>query len=134
MYGSSQSSAALATLPADGDPTPMSALLESAASEVLSLSEIGLALHRLIAREMGTTRLNERSIEDAQLIDFLVQHLQAVGAFLRSLAAETPAEVAVDYAPLRDAMPLADLARRLGGQLAEAEAQPAVVSGELDLF
>jgi hypothetical protein len=112
----------------------MSTLLESAASEMFSLSEIGLALHRLIAREMGTTRLNERSIEDAQLIDFLVQHLQAVGAFLRSLAAETPAEVAVDYAPLRDSMPLADLARRLGGQLEESEASPTVLSGELDLF
>jgi nitric oxide reductase activation protein len=134
MYRSGQSSTALATSPSDGDPTPMSALLESAASEMFSLSEIGLALHRLIAREMGTTRLNERSIEDAQLIDFLVQHLQAVGAFLRSLAAETPVEVAVDYAPLRDSMPLADLARRLGGQLAEAQALPPVVSGELDLF
>ena len=134
MHGRAQSSSALVTAPSLGDPTPMSMLLESAASEMFSLSEIGGALHRLIAREMGTTRLNERSIEDAQLIDFLVQHLQAVGAFLRSLAAETPIDVAVDYAPLRDSVPLADLARRLGGQLAEAEAGPVVVAGELDLF
>ncbi len=134
MYRCATTSTALATAPTLGAPTPMSTLLESAASEMFSLSEIGGALHRLIAREMGTTRLNERSIEDAQLIDFLVQHLQAVGAFLRSLAAETPEEVAVDYAPLRDSVPLADLARRLGGQLAEAHAPPAAVAGELDLF
>jgi hypothetical protein len=114
------------------DERPMVALLRAAADEMFSLSEIGQPLHALIERQMGGYDLQEKSIEDAQLIDFLVQHLQATGTFLRQLAEQTSEDAMIDFDRVRTKVPLADLARRLGGE-APSEGPPGG-SGDLDLF
>lgn len=107
-------------------------LLRAAADEMFQLSEIGQPLHALIERQMGGSDLQDRSIEDAQLIDFLVQHLQATGIFLRGLAEQTAEDAVVDFERVRVTVPLADLARRLGGEAPVEDSS--ATSGDLDLF
>lgn len=124
-------SPAPAPAPTTGDK-PLAQLLRAAADEMFLLAELGQPLHALIERQMGGAGLQERSIEDAQLIDFLVQHLEATGIFLRLLAAQAPEEATVDFDSVRDRVPLADLARRLGGESPMED--PAAASGDLDLF
>ena len=105
-------------------------LLSSAADEMASLSEMSHGLHDLVARQMASGHAHDQSIEEAQAIDLLVQHLDTIGAFLRLLANETPPGVAIDFARLRNQLPLAGLAGRLGGDTAAEDA----ACGELDLF
>lgn len=111
------------------EPVQLAELLKAAAAELTDLSRAGDRLHGLVERRMAAAPLAEGGIEDAQLIDFLVQHLETVGLFLRLLAAEAPA-TDIDYARLSARLPLADLASRLGG----GAAPPPAASGDLDLF
>ena len=111
--------------------TPLTTLLGSASDEMFVLSGLGGRLHELVERQSALAPLHDRSIEDAQLIDFLVQHLEAVGIFLRLLAENAPAGASIDFEALRHRLPLADLARRLGGERAFEMEAP---SGDLDLF
>jgi hypothetical protein len=104
------------------------ALLEAVAAELASLSDGSARLHALVERQAAAGPLGDAAIEDAQFVDFLVQHLETVGLFMRLLAAEAPS-VDIDYARLRLRLPLADLARRLGGDEAAA-----ADGGDLDLF
>jgi hypothetical protein len=118
--------------PTTTNEKPLAQLLRAAADEMFLLSELGGPLHALIERQMGGAGLQERSIEDAQLIDFLVQHLEATGIFLRQLAAQTPEETMVEFERVRAMVPLADLARRLGGEPPPEDSSAS--SGDLDLF
>lgn len=111
----------------------LAALLATAAKEVDGLSDVAQRLHDLIARHIGGAGIEAQSIEDAQMIDYLVQHLEALGAFLDCLARETPEHLNVDATSARAGLRLADLARRLvgGGDGPDARSTP---SGDCELF
>ena len=101
------------------------------AGEVDALSVVADRLHNLIARHISREDAPEQSIEDAQMIDYLTQHLEALGDFLTELSIATPANVMVDAETARAGVGLADLARRLMGETADEDAGPA---GDCELF
>jgi hypothetical protein len=70
------------------------------------------------------------AIEDAQGLDLVTQSLEALAAYLETLARGLPAGWTVDAEAAAAGLPLAGLARRLLGQAPEAAAD----NGELDLF
>lgn len=120
--------------PLAGVCSSLGALLGTAATEVDALSGVADRLHSLIARHIGREDAPEESIEDAQMIDYLTQHLEALGDFLAQLARVTPPEILVDAASARAGVGLADLARRLMGDVPDENAVPAGPAGECELF
>ena len=113
--------------------TPLGALLGTAATEVDALSDVAGRLHSLIARHISQGNASEKSIEDAQMIDYLIQHLEALGDFLAGLSCVTPADIMVNAERARAGVGLADLARRLMGEVA-GEGVPAGPAGDCELF
>ncbi|OYX34942.1 MAG: hypothetical protein B7Y99_04785 [Caulobacterales bacterium 32-69-10] len=113
--------------------TTVAALLRSTAQEMASLSDMSNRLHDLVARQMGAAVIHEQSVEEAQSIDLLVQHLETIGRFLHLLADEVPSSLAVDFSPIRDRLPLAALADRLGGEAGRRRLDDGD-PGDLDLF
>ena len=61
--------------PVAGPCSSLGALLGTAATEVDALSGVADRLHSLIARHIAREDAPEESIEDAQMIDYLTQHL-----------------------------------------------------------
>lgn len=110
-------------------------MLHSTASELFDLAEVGERLHDIVERHLMSAGAHEGAIVDAQLIDFLVQHLESVGAFLRLLADQTPRGLHIDFDRVRGRLPLADLERRLSGDMvAQHGVGASHAAGDLDLF
>ena len=120
--------------PVDADEVdggvPLRSLLMATTAEIDALSEASLRLQPLIAQAVAANS-SEQSIEDAQLIDHLVQHLCALSGFITHLASATPADVRVDLEAAVTGLNLSDLKHRLLGGRRILEPEPA---GELDLF
>lgn len=112
------------------DGVPLRSLLMAAAVEIDALSEAGRRLQPLIAQAVKANS-SEQSIEDAQIIDHLVQHLYALSGFMTHLASATPAEVRVDLETAVAGLNLSDLKHRLLGGRRALEPEP---TGEMDLF
>jgi hypothetical protein len=108
-------------------------LIGTAATEVDALSEVAGRLHSVIVRHIGVQDAHEQSIEDAQMIDYLTQHLEALGQFLSRLSHATPDDVRVDAESARAGVALADLARRLMGE-APSETEAPRTTGDCELF
>ncbi len=111
----------------------LGALIGTAAMEVDALSDVANRLHALIARHVAQPGAHEQSIEDAQMIDYLTQHLEALGEFLGRLSAATPPDVLVDAASARAGVRLAALARRLVGDT-DPNTAPGQDPGDCELF
>jgi hypothetical protein len=114
--------------------TALGGLIGAAANEVDALSEVAGRLHSVIVRHVSVADAHEQSIEDAQMIDYLTQHLEALALFLSRLSEATPKTVVVDAESARAGVALADLARRLMGEVPsglEATPRPA---GDCELF
>jgi hypothetical protein len=78
-------------------------------------------------------------LRDFQAIDYLVQRLHGVAAFMDALAVSAAAQDwRVDAAAAAARLPLSDLANRLGGAHASAGAvdptSPPPTDGDLELF
>jgi hypothetical protein len=105
-------------------------VIEAASAELLSLASEVHRLQALIGDHVAALGSREGAVEDAQLLDVLLQHHEALSEVLKRLAAEVPdsAEVRLDtvLGPLR----LSGLADRLAG----AETTHAKTSGELEMF
>lgn len=119
---------------ADSSKASLGALLGTAATEVDALCDVAGRLHSLIARHIAQGNASEKSIEDAQMIDYLIQHLEALGDFLAQLSCATPTDVLVDAESARAGVGLADLARRLMGEVAGEDAPVAGPPGDCELF
>ena len=94
------------------DTAPLRTLLAATASELEALSRAGHRLQPLIAQAMVAGALEE-SIEEAQIVDYLLQHLDALSSFIQGLAAQTPGDICVDAGAAGADMVLSDLRRRL---------------------
>ncbi len=94
------------------ESAPLRALLEATAAELEALSRAGHRLQPLIAQAMVAGALEE-SIEEAQIVDYLLQHLDALSGFIQGLAAQTPDGIHVDASAAGADMLLSDLRRRL---------------------
>jgi hypothetical protein len=112
------------------DRVPLRSLLVATAVEIDALSDAGRRLQPLIAWavEAGSS---ERTIEDAQGIDHLLQHLCALSGFIMHLASATPSDVHVDLEGAAARLNLSDLKRRLLGGPSAPASEPA---GDLELF
>ena len=117
----------------DSSNASLGELVGAAATEVDALSDVASRLHSLIARHISREDAPEQSIEDAQMIDYLTQHLDALSGFLAQLSRAAPADVRVNAASARAGVGLADLARRLMGETSSEDA-PAGPAGDCELF
>jgi hypothetical protein len=103
----------------------LSAVLRAAALELQALSKRTEALQAMTSAEAS-----EHAVEGGQDIDYVAQHLDALGAVLDRLAAQAPDSLSVAAEELASTLTLSGLSARLGLTPA-AEPGP---SGELDLF
>jgi hypothetical protein len=105
-------------------------VIEAASAELQSLAREVHRLQALIGDHVAAIGSSEGAVEDAQILDVLHQHHEALSEVLKRLAAEVPdaAEVRLDavLGPLR----LSGLADRLAG----AETPHAKTSGDLEMF
>jgi len=76
------------------------------------------------------------ALREAQAVDALQQHLDALGAFVRSLNRQGEHEGGFDIGPALAQVTLADLAQRLSDEVQNVQAteRPAADAGELHLF
>lgn len=109
---------------------PAGALVAAAGREVMALGAVVETVHGLVARHVG---IDPDAMEEAQSLDFLLQHLCAIGDFLQRLGSDPALGEPVQTDGLRAAAPLADLAARLFG---DADAKPfgRPSAGDVELF
>ncbi len=114
------------------ETAPLSGLLEATACELEALSRAGHRLQPLIAQAMVAGALEE-SIEEAQIVDHLMQHLDALALFIQGLASQTPSDVHVDATAAGSQMVLSDLRKRLLGD-PDAATMLQTTAGEVELL
>ncbi|MDU8912385.1 chemotaxis protein [Aestuariicoccus sp. MJ-SS9] len=88
--------------------------------EIARLSQRLLRLEdgiEALCTDDGVTRSD--ALKHLQEIDVLVQSAEALAGYAQSLASRIGDETPVDIGPLLNALPLRDLANRLGGEEAE---------------
>jgi hypothetical protein len=117
---------------------PLPTTLCAVAGEISELAQLSDRLQALISAALladGST--DPDHIKEFQAIDLLVQSLHGVATFLGALADSTSTEWRVDAAAAASDVLLTDLARRLGGVCASADALDQTrppPTGDLDLF
>jgi hypothetical protein len=113
-----------------GARMPAGALVAAAGREVVALGAVVEMVHGLVTRHAVA---DAPSMEEAQSLDFLLQHLDAIGDLLQRLGLDPTLDGLVETDPLRAATPLADLAARL---FDDADARPFArpSAGEVELF
>jgi hypothetical protein len=114
----------------DRNCMPAGALVAAAGREVAALGAVVETLQELVARHAGA---DPQGLEEAQGLDFLLQHLSAIGELLQRLGADPALAGMIETDALRAGAPLADLAGRLFGDLAAKPfARP--TAGAVELF
>ena len=108
----------------------MRTLIEAAGAELTALAREGHRLQTLIGDHVAALGSSEGAVEDAQLLDVLLQHHEALAEVLKRLAAEVPATTEVRLDTVLGPLRLSGLADRLAG----AEEPHAKTSGELEMF
>ncbi len=100
--------------------------------ELAELAVCGLRLQDIlgVAIAQGGARPDPALIEEAQGLDRMVQRLSALSDFIQAVTADLPAAWRLDVDQALDALPLTDLAGRLGRR----ETGAAVESGEFEAF
>ena len=116
------------------EPPPRTAslrtMIAAAGGELLALAREGHRLQAMIGAHVAALGANEKTMEDAQLLDVLLQHHEALAEVLTRLAEEIPSEAEVDLEPVLGSLRLSGLADRLAG----AEGSFAGAAGELEVF
>ena len=107
---------------------PLAALLAATALEVDALARDAERLQPLVAQAVQA-RASAGSIADAQVMDHLLQHFDALASFIAALAAATPGDVRVDAAAALAGVTLGEFKRRLLG-----DRRPPEAAGELEMF
>lgn len=105
-------------------------LIAAAGCELLALAREGHRLQALIGAHVAAAGSNERAVEDAQMLDVLLQHHEALAEVLTKLAAEIPSTAEVDLEPVLGSLRLSGLADRLAGTRGAFSESP----GELEVF
>ncbi len=124
----------LALSPRAADPSDRMALrrlIGAVAREIDSLAEQGHRLQVMIGAHVAAAGAAEQAVEDAQLIDHLLQHFSGLGEVLRRAAEHTPAAVDVEIAAVLRGLRLDGLGRRLAGA---GRLDGRNCSGELELL
>lgn len=106
------------------------ALIAAAGSELMALAKEGHRLQELIGAHVAAHSSREEAVEDAQLLDVLLQHHEALAEVLHRLAEQTPPATVVKLDAVLGPVPLAGLADRLAG----AERELTKASGELEVL
>lgn len=120
----------LAAIGAEAEETvALGALLGAAADELAALSLAGERLRPLLLRALAVEAAEE-AIEEAQTLDYLVQHLTALSVLMERLAAMTPPEARLAATQVRDELGLSDLERRLLGGVDDG----AAAAGDFELL
>ncbi len=110
---------------------PLKALVAAAGSELHALCREGHRLQALIGSHVAAAGVaQEQAIEDAQMLDRLVQHQQALAEVLRRLAELIPQDLEIELDAVLGPLRLSGLAGRLAG----LGAAGANLSGELELL
>ncbi len=123
--------------PSEAPNEPMVQVLEAIAGELAQMAQAGDRLQLLISAALVSDgRQNAEHLREFQSIDLLVQRLHGVAIFTGCLAAVTPGDWGIDAASAAVAVPLSDLARRLGGDKTAASCQRRKddPSGDLEMF
>jgi hypothetical protein len=94
------------------DTASLRGLLVATATEIQALSRASHRLQPMIAQAMVAGALDE-SIEEAQIVDYLLQHLDELSAFVLGLAGQTPEAIHVNTGAAGAGLMLGDLKRRL---------------------
>jgi hypothetical protein len=114
---------------------PLAQVLQAAAAEAADLSQAAERLQWLagdLIRRAGSGG-DQALVEEAQGLDALAQKLSALAGFLQRIGEDAPAEWRLDIAAALAAVPLSDMANRLGHK--DAAPSWAVASvGECELF
>lgn len=107
-------------------------VLSAVRVELAELAVSGLRLQDIlgVAIGQGGARPDAALIEEAQGLDRMVQRLSALSDFIQAVTADLPPAWRLDVDQALDALPLTDLARRLGRR----EMAEAVESGEFEAF
>jgi hypothetical protein len=111
------------------------ALAEVLNSMKVELAELAVCGERLqeilgVAIQHAGRSPDPALIEEAQGLDRMVQRLSALSAFIEAVAPDMPAAWRLDVDAALDALPLSDLAGRLGRRDVGVRAS----AGDLDLF
>jgi hypothetical protein len=113
-----------------GHCLPAGTLVAAAGREVAALGAVVEMVHGLVTRHAAA---DPHAMEEAQSLDYLLQHLCAIGDLLQQLGEHPTLDGLVATEPLRAGTPLADLAARLfDGADAKPFARP--TAGEVELF
>jgi hypothetical protein len=105
-------------------------VLEAVAAEMAALAE---AAERLQSMTGGWSQGDTVMIEEAQGLDALAQGLDALAAFLARVGQDMPAGWELDIAAALAAVPLTDLATRIGHPVA-VPSQAVAPTGDCELF
>jgi len=105
---------------ADGGSS-MSTVLSAVASEVADLATAADSLQELVGSLLSDplAMVDSRAVEQGQVLDAIVQRLQALQTFLGALAPAVSPDWAVDPREAADMLLLASLAQRLTGVAAD---------------
>lgn len=108
---------------------PVATIVDTLASELAELAACGESLQHMASRVAGGAR-GEDLVADLQAVDLLVQRLNALSSFARSLAPSLPGEWRVDVTAATRALPLEETRSRLEGRKSAATGD----AGECDFF
>ena len=107
-------------------------VLQAMKVELAELADCGERLQDIlgVAIQNATGRPEPALIEEAQGLDRMVQRLSALSAFIQAVTLELPSGWRLDVDAALDALPLTDLAGRLGRRDVGARSP----SGEFEMF
>jgi hypothetical protein len=111
---------------------PMAHMLEAVALEMAALSQAADRLQALTG-VFGHGGVDAALIEEAQGMDALAQRLDALAGFLMRISQDAPGDWRLDIGPALAAIPLSDLANRIGHPVA-APSQAVAPTGDCELF
>lgn len=115
-----------------GREANLAEVLRAVRVELVELAEAGVKLQDILgpAIQHAGRAPDPALIEEAQGLDRLVQRLSALSQFIQALTVELPPEWRIEVDAALAALPLSDLAGRLG-RTGSSDRAP---SGDLDLF
>ena len=108
---------AIAPVTVEEGGSPLSTVLLAVASEVADLAEAADGLQALVGRLLSDPMImiDSEAVERGQVLDAIVQRLQALQTFLAALAPAVQPDWAVDPRKAADMLLLASLAQKRSG-------------------